>query len=136
MFDENSCCGEAPALLFELQADLRSHKCLRFVTVVRNLGNFMSHKCSRRRSSESQMLAFCYCGEQPGQYHESQMQSPDLRDGRTLSNEQFKQRVSQILTSFSERKDGERFNYYQRLLRGMPARLAKCKANKFGPCGK
>ena len=45
-------------------------------------------------------------------------------------------RVSQLLTSYSERKVGERFNYYQRLLRGMPARLAKCRANRFGPCGK
>ena len=60
----------------------------------------------------------------------------DLKAGRTLSTQQFKQRVSQLLTSHSGRKDGERFNYYQRLLRGMPARLAKCRANKFGPCGK
>ena len=75
--DENCCCGEALALLFELQADLRSHKCLRCVTVVRNLGNFMSHKCSRRRSSGSQMFGFCYCGGEPGQYHGSQMQSPE-----------------------------------------------------------
>ena len=56
--------------------------------------------------------------------------------GRTLSTRQFKQRVSQLLTSYSERKVSERFNYYQHLLRGMPARLAKCRANRFGPCGK
>ena len=60
----------------------------------------------------------------------------DLKAGRTLSTGQFKMRVSQLLTSYSERKVGERFNYYERLLRGMPARLAKCRANKFGPCGK
>ena len=60
----------------------------------------------------------------------------DLKAGRTLSTQQFKQRVSQLLTSYSGRKVGERFNYYQRLLRGMPARLAKCRANKFGPYGK
>ena len=60
----------------------------------------------------------------------------DLKAGRTLSTQQFKQRVSQLLTSYSGRKVGERFNYYQRLLRGMPARLATCRANKFGPCGK
>ena len=45
-------------------------------------------------------------------------------------------RVSQILTSYNEHRVGERFNYYQRLLRGMPSRLAKCRANNFGPCGK
>ena len=50
---------------------------MRFVIVVMNLGNFMSHKSSRRRSSGSQMFAFCYCGEEPWQYHESQMQSPE-----------------------------------------------------------
>ena len=60
----------------------------------------------------------------------------DLKEGRALSTGQFKLRVSQLLTSYSERKAGERFNYYERLLRGMPARLAKCRANKFGPCGK
>ena len=60
----------------------------------------------------------------------------DLKEGRELSNAQFKQRVSQILTSYSKHKAGERFNYYQRLLRGMPARLAKCRANRYGPCGK
>ena len=60
----------------------------------------------------------------------------DLKEGRTLSTGQFKLRVSQLLTSYSERRAGERFNYYERLLRGMPTRLAKCRANKFGPCGK
>ena len=60
----------------------------------------------------------------------------DLTAGRTLSSGQFKLRVSQLLTSYSEHKLGERFSYYERLLRGMPARLAKCRANKFGPCGK
>ena len=51
-------------------------------------------------------------------------------------NTKLKKCVSRILTSYSQRKVGEPFNYYQRLLRGMPARLAKCRANKFGPCGK
>ena len=60
----------------------------------------------------------------------------DLTAGRTLSTGQFKLRVSQLLTSYSERKVGERFNYYERLLRDVPTRLAKCRANKFGPCGK
>ena len=60
----------------------------------------------------------------------------DLKEGRELSSQQFKQRVSQLLTAYSKPKPGERFNYYQRLLRSMPARLAKCRANKYGPCGK
>ena len=60
----------------------------------------------------------------------------DLKEGRELSSQQFKQRVSQLLTAYTKRKPGERFNYYQRLLRSMPARLAKCRANKYGPCVK
>ena len=44
--------------------------------------------------------------------------------------------VSQILTSWSMRTGGERLNFYERLLRGMPARLSKCRANKYGPCAK
>ena len=60
----------------------------------------------------------------------------DLKAGRTLSNKQFKQRVSQILQSYSMRSEGDRWNYYECLLRGMPGRFAKCRRNKFGPCGK
>ena len=60
----------------------------------------------------------------------------DLKAGRSLSTRHFKQRVAQILQTYSIPKQGERWNYYQRLLRGMPTRLVKCRANKFGPCGK
>ena len=31
---------------------------------------------------------------------------------------------------------GEQYCYLERLVRGMPARLAKCKKNNYGPCGK
>ena len=55
----------------------------------------------------------------------------DLKTGRTLSAGQFKLRVSQLLTSYGGHKAGERFNYYERLLRGMPTRLANCRANKL-----
>ena len=60
----------------------------------------------------------------------------DLKARRTLTNQQFKQRVSHLLILYSMQREGERWNYYQRLLRSMPARLAKCRANRFGPCGK
>ena len=59
----------------------------------------------------------------------------DLKARRTLTNQQFKQRVSHLLLLYSIPREGERWNYYQRLLRSMPARLAKCRANRFGPCG-
>ena len=31
---------------------------------------------------------------------------------------------------------GQQHSFLQRLVRGMPRRLAKCRANKFGACGK
>ena len=60
----------------------------------------------------------------------------DLKAGRILSAQLFRQRVSQILMSKCLRSGGERLNFDERLLRGMPARLSKCRANKYGPCGK
>ena len=69
-------------------------------------------------------------------YDLAKREREDLTQGRELSAQQFKQRVSQILTAYTKRKEGERFNYYQRLLRSMPTRLAKCRGNRYGPCGK
>ena len=60
----------------------------------------------------------------------------DLKAGRCLSVCQYKCRASQILTSYSSPQSGECMSYLSRLLRGMPRRLAKCKANGYGPCGK
>ena len=60
----------------------------------------------------------------------------DLKEGRTLSVTLFKQRVSQIMSSYSAVSQGDHLNFYPRLLRGMPARHATCRANKYGLCGK
>ena len=60
----------------------------------------------------------------------------DLTKGKRLTTAQFRARVAQLLQSWSVVKEGEVHNYYQKLIRGMPARLAKCKANKYGSCGK
>ena len=59
----------------------------------------------------------------------------DLKAGRWLSVCHYKCRASQILTSYSFPQSGECMSYLSRLLRGMPRRLAKCKANGYGPCG-
>ena len=59
----------------------------------------------------------------------------DLKAGRCLSVCQYKSRASQILTSYSFPQSGESMSYLSRLLRGMPRRLAKCKANGSGRCG-
>ena len=60
----------------------------------------------------------------------------DLKAGRCLSVCQYKCRASQILASYSVPQSGECMSYLSRLLRGMPRRLAKCKANGYGSCGK
>ena len=60
----------------------------------------------------------------------------DMDAGKYLTVAQYRARASQILHSFSVPTPGGRNSYLQRLVRGMPKRLARCKSNKFGKCGK
>ena len=60
----------------------------------------------------------------------------DTQARRTLTRAQFRQRVSQILRDMTVPKHGGNLNYFQKLVAGMPRRLAKCKANGYGKCGK
>ena len=60
----------------------------------------------------------------------------DLQAGRFLTPQQFKQRCSQILTSYAVVKEGQTQSRLQRLIIGMPRRLRRCKANGYGRCGK
>ena len=60
----------------------------------------------------------------------------DLKGDAFITTLQFKQRVSQLLTSYGCAKPGKKFSYLENLLRGMPKRLQKCRNNKYGPCGK
>ena len=60
----------------------------------------------------------------------------DLEQGKNITVAQFKQRAAQILQSYSVPKPGKQCSFLQALVQGIPKRLAKCKANKFGPCGK
>ena len=60
----------------------------------------------------------------------------DLKSGNLISITAFKQRVAQLLTSYSFPGPGQQHSYLERVVRGMPKRLERCKANKFGPCGK
>ena len=48
----------------------------------------------------------------------------------------FKQRVGQLLFEYGEPADGQELSYLSKLVRGMPKRLAKCRARKYGRCGK
>ena len=60
----------------------------------------------------------------------------DLKIDKVTSTHQFKQRVAQLLHSYSLKGPGEEYTYFEKLVRGMPTRLFKCKKNKYGPCGK
>ena len=60
----------------------------------------------------------------------------DLKNDKVITTQQFKLRVSHLLTSYGCPKPGKRYSYLENLLRGMPKRLKKCKDNKYGNCGK
>ena len=53
-----------------------------------------------------------------------------------LTVPQFRARAAQILHSYSVPARGEAHSRLEKLIRGMPKRLRKMKANKFGKCGK
>ena len=60
----------------------------------------------------------------------------DIDQRRTLTTAQFRQRAAQILQSFAVPKPGEDQSRLEKLIAGMPKRLARCKANSYGNCGK
>ena len=59
----------------------------------------------------------------------------DLQAGRFVCTCQYKRRTSLILMSYGIPQAGESISYLSCLLRGMPRRLTKCEANRYGPCG-
>lgn len=60
----------------------------------------------------------------------------DCDEGRTLTVSEFRRRVGQILHSFEVRKPRERLSRLEKLINGMPQRMANCRANRYGKCGK
>ena len=60
----------------------------------------------------------------------------DLKARRTLSEPMFKQRCAQILNSYSVPREGHMYSPLQKLIRGMAKRLARCRPNNYGRCGK
>ena len=66
----------------------------------------------------------------------AQREQEDLTCGRVLTLAQFKQRVAQLLNGYSAPQAGQAASYLSKLVRGMPARIEKSKANKYGRCGK
>ena len=68
--------------------------------------------------------------------HSNKRDMEDLHAGRHITVTQYRQRVGQLLASYTVPMEGQEYSFLQRLVRGMPRRLAKCRANRFGPCGK
>ena len=60
----------------------------------------------------------------------------DLDDRRTLTVPEFRRRAAQILHSFETRRPNERLSRLEKLIEGMPQRLADCRANRYGRCKK
>ena len=60
----------------------------------------------------------------------------DIDAGRHLTVAQFRQRASQILHSYAVPRPGQTKSRLQKYIAGMPKRLADCKANNYGKCGK
>ena len=60
----------------------------------------------------------------------------DLKAGIVLPVAQYRQRASRVLNSYGRKLPGQKYSYLQKLVMGMPARLRRCKANRYGPCGK
>lgn len=60
----------------------------------------------------------------------------DLGAGRALTKHQFRARVAHLLQTYSIPQPGQQWSYLQKLIRGMPKRLSRCRSNSFGRCGK
>ena len=58
----------------------------------------------------------------------------DLRVGRVLTKHKFRARVAHILQTYSVPKAGQQWSYLQKLISGMPQRLARSKAIGRGRC--
>ena len=60
----------------------------------------------------------------------------DLEANKNISVVQFRQRACQLLHSYGQTSSREQCSYLEKLARGMPKRLTRCKGNKYGRCGK
>lgn len=60
----------------------------------------------------------------------------DCAQGRCLTAAQFRQRASQILASYSVPTTAGGKSRLEKLVDGMPQRMAKRKANNYGKSGK
>ena len=66
----------------------------------------------------------------------SVLEFQDLKAGIVLPVAQYRQRAARILNSYGRKLLGQKHSYLQKLVMGMPARLRRCKANRYGPFGK
>ena len=56
--------------------------------------------------------------------------------GKVLTVQQFRQRAAQLLKRYGEKKPGSEHSRLEKLVRGMPKRLLKCRERRYGRCGK
>ena len=60
----------------------------------------------------------------------------DFASKRILTAKQFRMRVAQLLRTYEIPAPGQEWSRLAKLVRGMPKRLHRCKAKRYGRCGK
>ena len=60
----------------------------------------------------------------------------DFARGRVLSVSEFRARVGQLTRAYGMPAAGHTYSYIQKLARGMPGRLLKCRSKIYGRCCK
>jgi len=60
----------------------------------------------------------------------------DYAGGKFITVQQFRQRAAQFLKGYGVKKPGSDHSRLEKLVRGMPKRLQKCKERRYGRCGK
>ena len=49
---------------------------------------------------------------------------------------QFRQRAAQLLKSYGEVRENQKYSFLRKLVRGMPLRLRRSRELRYGRCGK
>ena len=60
----------------------------------------------------------------------------DFAAGRVLTMAQFRQRAAQLLKSYGEVRENQKYSFLRKLVRGMPLRLRRSRELRYGRCGK
>ena len=63
-------------------------------------------------------------------------QQDDFAAGRTLTMANFRQWAAQLLKSYGEVRENQKYSFLRKLVKGMPPRLRCSRELRYGRCGK